>query len=56
MEPDDAEREPFVEQLVGHHEPVCDAAGDRRETGAECKPEHDRYEPEPLDKASLHDV
>jgi len=42
MEADDAEREPLVEQLVGHHEPVRDPARDRREPRAEPEPEHDR--------------
>ncbi len=45
----DADRESFVEQFVGHHEPVDDSAGDLRERGAEHQPEHDRRQLEPED-------
>ena len=38
----DADREPLVEQLVGHHEPVGDLARERRERRPEREPEQDR--------------
>ncbi len=43
----DADREPLVEQLVGHHEPVGDPAGDRGERAAQCQPEHDQRKSDP---------
>ena len=36
-----AEREPLVEQLVRHHEPVDDPAGRDREGGRGCGPDHE---------------
>src|SRR6266545_2107744 len=43
MERPDADREPLVEELVGHHVPVDDLRGDDRQAGPECQPErHDR--------------
>ena len=38
----DADREPLVEQLVGHHEPVDDTRGDDGEPDRECGPHSSR--------------